>query len=143
VIAYLDTSALVKLFVLEEGSDLVRELWDGDTPLSTAAVGQAELACALSAAVRNRRFDAERLTEDVVDGTLLRARAELVVTGSAVIASASRLGIAHGLRALDAIHVASALVLRDADPVVVSWDREQRLAARAEGLRVYPPAVTA
>ncbi|MCZ7590407.1 MAG: type II toxin-antitoxin system VapC family toxin [Gaiella sp.] len=143
MIAYLDTSALVKLFLDEDGYEVVRELWIGDTPVSTGGIGQTELACALAAAVRDRRFAPERLTEDVVDGTFLRTRAEIVTTDAEVLASASRLGVAHSLRALDAIHVASALVLRDADPVVVSWDDDQRNAARAEGLPLFPPTIRA
>lgn len=134
---------MVKLFVVEDGSELVRELWGGDMPISTAGVGQTELVCALAAAARDRRFDAARLTEDIVDGTLLRERAEIVATDTDLLESASRLGVAHRLRALDAIHVASALVLRDADPIVVSWEDDQRRAARAEGLPIYPPTLTA
>lgn len=133
---------MVKLFVVEDGSELVRELWGGDMPISTAGVGQTELVCALAAAARDRRFDAARLTEDIVDGTLLRERAEIVATDTDLLESASRLGVAHRLRALDAIHVASALVLRDADPIVVSWEDDQRRAARAEGLPIYPPTLT-
>jgi predicted nucleic acid-binding protein len=143
VIAYLDTSALVKLFVAEDGSEVVRELWDGHTSVSTAGIGQTELVCALAAAARDGRFEAERLGEDVIDGTFLRERAEIVATDAGLLGSASRLGVAHRLRALDAIHVASALVLRDIAPVVVSWDDDQRKAARAEGLSVYPPSITA
>ena len=143
MIAYLDTSALVKLFLDEDGYEVVRELWVGDTPVSTTGIGQTELACALAAAVRDRRFAPQRLTGDVIDGTFLRERVEIVATDADLLASASRLGVSHRLRAFDAIHVASALVLRDADPVVVSWDDDQRIAARAEGLPVYPPAITA
>ena len=133
----------MKLFLVEDGSELVRELWEGDTPVSTAGIGQTELVCALAAAARDGRFDAERLSEDVIDGTFLRERANIVAADADLLVSASRLGAAHSLRALDAIHVASALVLRDVDPIVLSWDDDQRTAARAEGLRVYPPTITA
>ena len=138
MIAYLDTSALVKLFLDEDGYEVVRELWVGDMPVSTAGIGQAELACALAAAVRDRRFASDRLTDDVMDGRFLRERAEIVTTDDELLAAASRLGVAHRLRTLDAVHVAAALVLRDADPTLVSWDPDQRRAAHAEGLRLYP-----
>lgn len=141
MIAYLDTSAMVKLFLVEDGSELVRELWEGDTPVSTAGISQTELVCALAAAARDGRFGAEQLSEDVIDGTFLRERAEVVAADAGLLVSASRLGVAHHLRALDAIHVASALVLRDTDPILVSWDEDQRNAARAEGLSPYPPAI--
>ena len=60
-----------------------------------------------------------------------------IVTGAAV------LGIRHGLKGLDAIHVSSALSLRELEPLVVSWDERQRAAVLAEGLAVYPETVTA
>lgn len=37
---------------------------------------------------------------------------------------------------MDALHLASALLLGEARPVLVTWDRELRDAARAEGLAV-------
>lgn len=143
MIAYLDTSAIVKLFLVEDGSELVRELWEGDTPVSTAGISQTELVCALAAAARDGRFGAGQLSEDVIDGTFLREHAEVVAADAGLLVSASRLAVAHRLRAVDAIHVASVLVLRDTEPIFVSWDDEQRNAAHAEGLPLYPPAVTA
>jgi predicted nucleic acid-binding protein len=43
-----------------------------------------------------------------------------------------------GLRALDAIHVASALALGDDLGAMVTFDRRQRAAAAAAGLAVQP-----
>lgn len=42
------------------------------------------------------------------------------------------------LSGADAVHLASALVLRDAHVVMVSWDRRLNDAARAAGLRAVP-----
>jgi predicted nucleic acid-binding protein len=138
VIAYLDASALVKLFLVETGSEEMAELWASDVAVATSVVSQTELTCALAAAVRDRRFDAERLDATIVDGSVIRERSELVATDSDLIRSASGLGARHRLRAIDAIHVASALVVIDASPTLVSWDPNQRRAAEAEGLPVYP-----
>ena len=49
---------------------------------------------------------------------------------------AGSLAETHGLRGMDAIHLASASLLADARPVVVTWDAELRKAAQAEGLSV-------
>lgn len=46
------------------------------------------------------------------------------------------------LRTLDAIHVASALSLRDDVTAVVTYDRRMLETARAEGLPVYAPGMT-
>ena len=42
------------------------------------------------------------------------------------------------LRALDAIHLASALEFAELDPAVVSWDADLRRAALEAGLAVVP-----
>lgn len=138
MIAYLDASAVAKLFLDETGSADVRELWTSETYASTSEVTVAELACALAAAVRARRCAPDRLGTSVLDGTFLSDRTELLGVTSALVRSAAELGARHGLRTLDAVHVASALMLRDADPVVVSWDRGLRQAAATEGFPVYP-----
>ena len=97
-----------------------------------------ELACALGAAVRADRFPSGRPSASLLAGTFVSQRADLVRVDRDVVCSAAEAGVRHGLSALDAIHVASALVLRDADPTLVSWDEDQRRAAHAAGLRVYP-----
>ncbi|MEO7443145.1 MAG: VapC toxin family PIN domain ribonuclease, partial [Acidimicrobiales bacterium] len=38
----------------------------------------------------------------------------------------------------DAVHLASALTLVEADPILVAWDLRLRTAAVAAGLRVAP-----
>lgn len=137
MIVYWDASALAKLFLDEHGSRAMQELWSSDVPASTSEISVAELACALAAAIRSRRCAPDGLTRSVLDGTFLADRTELVRAG-AVVRSAAEMGARNGLRALDAIHVASALFLREANPTLVSWDRDQRRAAVAEGLPVYP-----
>lgn len=138
MIAYLDASALVKLFLDEDGSPEVRALWESELPVSTSAIAHTELACALAAAVRIGRLRPDELGPSIVDGTVLWERAEVVGTDAELVAAASGLGVKYGLRALDAIHVASVLVLVEAAPTLVSWDRTQRRAAEAEGVPVYP-----
>jgi len=143
VIAYLDSSALVKLFLVEDGSDAAREIWDSGLRIATSRVSHAELACAIAAAIRNRRYSAGRVDARVVDGTFLRKRAEILEPDEGVVDAAAVLGVRHGLRGIDAIHVASALELAELEPTLVSWDERQRRAARAEGLPVYPETTTA
>jgi predicted nucleic acid-binding protein len=138
VIAYLDASALAKLFLDEPGSVEVRKLWSSGFPASTSELTAIELACALAAAARAGRLALEKPDPSVVDGTFLADRIDMIPAGMDVVRSAARIGVRNRLRALDALHVASAVALREADPVVVSWDEDQRRAASAEGLLVYP-----
>jgi predicted nucleic acid-binding protein len=137
VIAYLDGSAVVKLFLEEVGSSQMHELWRSAVPTATSELTVVELACALAAASRSRRLEGE-VASSVVDGSYVSERVDLVAADMTVVRAAARLGIDHGIRALDALHVASALVLAGAEPTLVSWDERQRRAAAAEGLPVYP-----
>jgi uncharacterized protein len=143
LIAYLDASALAKLFLDEPGTDRARELWDSELAVAVSELAVVELACALAAAVRAGRLVPHALRRSVTEGTFLADRAELVAVDDDVVRSAALLGVRHGLRALDAVHLASALVLHDAAPTLVSWDLDQRRAALREGLPVYPEGRTA
>ncbi len=143
MIAYVDSSALVKLFLDERDSVVAREMWDSGVPLATSRVSHAELACALAAAVRSGRDSRGDVDPDVVDGGFLHRNANLVEVDEEVVNDAAVVGVRHGLSGLDAIHVASGLKLSQFAPMFVSWDDRQRAAARAEGLPVYPETTTA
>jgi predicted nucleic acid-binding protein len=54
---------------------------------------------------------------------------------------AAELARAHELRSLDALHLASALVLPREDLIVAVWDRRLHSAARAEGLGLFPESL--
>jgi len=143
MIVYIDSSALVKLFLEEAGSEVAREVWNSGVAVATSRISRAELTCALAAAVRSGRDDRERVDANVVDGGFLAEKASFVEADDDVVKSAAILGVRHGLRGLDAIHLASAVTLREFGPTLVSWDERQRRAARAEGLQVYPETTTA
>jgi hypothetical protein len=49
---------------------------------------------------------------------------------------AGSIAVRHGLRGIDAIHLATVLIFVEARPVVVTWDSALQRAARREGLAV-------
>ena len=53
---YFDASALVKLVVDEEGSDLASHLWDGCDAALSSRIAYPEVNAALAAAGRNREL---------------------------------------------------------------------------------------
>jgi uncharacterized protein len=55
-----------------------------------------------------------------------------------LVERATELALAHDLRSLDALHLASALVLPREELMVAVWDRRLHAAARAEGLGLFP-----
>ena len=61
---------------------------------------------------------------------------EAIDVDDSTSAEAGSLAVRHGLRGMDAIHLASAVLLAEAEPVVVTWDATLRRAAQAEGLAI-------
>ncbi len=143
-IAYLDTSALVKLCVAEPGTDLVAAVWDGADLVATSAVTDAEVRAVLASGRRAGVLDEDDLRTATAAWRRLRPGLRVVATTTALLDDAARLVDVHPLRAADAIHLASALALRSPDLLVLAWDEHLSAAARAEGLSVLPrPTATA
>jgi predicted nucleic acid-binding protein len=140
-IVYFDTSALVKLLVLETGSPLAVALWERADAVVTSRIADVEVKSVLAAAERIGRIDAapaaaarDRWKE------LWPGLAKVEVT-AALAERAAELADRRPLRAGDALHLASALLLREVNPMFCAWDRRLTAAGRAEGLTVLPPAL--
>jgi predicted nucleic acid-binding protein len=137
-VVYLDTSALVKLCVVEPGSRLVAALWDGADLVVTSRLADAEVRAVLAGGRRAGRLDHEAAAEALAVWERLWPGLHVVELREVVTASAAALVGRHPLRAADALHLASALQLRSPDLVVAAWDEHLVAAARAEGLLVVP-----
>lgn len=143
MILYLDASALVKGYVAETGSSEVRALIGDAQAVGTAIISRAEVAAALAKAARmkllTRAAAAKALQAFSVDWEdLVRLQ-----VGESLIARAAAVAWEHGLRGYDAVHLAAALVWREAlgEPVTVAtYDRELWRGARAGGLTPWPAA---
>ena len=129
---YLDASALVKLATSEAETEALRaELEHYDTRV-TNRLATVEVARAL-------------LRRGVASAVLVDAVAESftglsIVELDGVIAEVAA-GIAPpALRSLDAIHLASALAVREELDAVVTYDARLAHAARTAGLKVVAPA---
>lgn len=134
---YFDASALVKLIVSEDGSELAEALWDGSDVSVTNRLSAVEVRAAAAAARRNGRVEAT--AREVADRWAGFAEMlALIDPQPSLIADACRIAERHALRALDAIHLASALRLADVPVVVASWDRRLRAAALESGLGLAP-----
>ena len=144
---YFDTSALVKRYVRETGTDWVRALTDpgvGNTIL-LAEIGMVEAAAAIAA---NHRAPGgiRRHARDVAVRLLLRHCAteyQPVPFDRTILDRALLLTPQHRLRGYDAVHLASALtanavLIAAASPplTLVTADRDQRDAAVREGLAI-------
>ena len=137
---YLDTSALIKRFVKERGSPLVQSLMRRSEPIATAKIAYAEFFAGLTRKLREggiagthyaracRQFESDwqaYLRVELQDDILLVAR-DLIQR--------------HPLRGFDAIHLASAMSLKNAlgeEIIFVAADERLLHAAQAEMLEPF------
>lgn len=143
--AFADASALVKLYVEEDHHAWVRTIGG----LVVAQVSRVEVPAALWRKTRTGDLDAadavllvDALEADWFGAPGAPARFAVVAATDEVLDHAARLTGSRGLRAYDAVQLASALALASADPgsrVFVAFDRALREAATAEGLSTPRP----
>ena len=134
---YLDTSALVKLYVEEEGSATVREAVAGADSVATAAVAYVEARAAFARRRRERRLSSDDYRRTVHELDTDWEHYLLLELTSTLIRRAAEFAETHALRAYDAVHLASAKILRERlqGPIhFACWDSNLMTAARREGL---------
>jgi uncharacterized protein len=138
LIAYVDTSALIKLLVQEEGSDLAVEVWSQASSRFASRLVYPEARAALAAAERSGRIDAGFQRAAVKDLAAACAAMSLVGIDWELAIDAGELAAAYALWGYDAVHLATALSVGDDDVVVVTWDGDLGRAAVAAGRAVVP-----
>ncbi len=150
---YLDTSALVKRYAREQGSDWVRALVDPAArhALYTIRLTGPELVAALARKARTGEMTAANAAAAIQAfrndwGGHGRTWYRVLAAGAVATGRAMDLVERHGLRGYDATHVAAALIVADVRRrhglpalIFVSADNDQRQAAATEGLPVDDP----
>ena len=138
---YFDASALIKRYAVELGTAEVVDLLREATDVYTTSVAYAELVMAF-----RRKRDEGRLQAEQLDYLLRDLDKEwegfnrIGLTNPVLRLVRDRCRH-HPLRALDAIHLASALLLQEAgmDLTFVCSDQRLKDAASREGLKVVDP----
>lgn len=141
MICYLDTSALVKLYVREQGTAAVRRVASEAEAVSTSMVAYAEARAAFARLLRERPKSGARHRARVAQFDRDWNRYAVVEMTAAIARRSGEIAELHGLRGFDAIHLASALWLTSAysgDLVFMAFDRRLTAAAQAAGLVVSP-----
>lgn len=141
MIVYLDTSALVKLYVSESGSRALRAYASKSEALATSVVAYAEARAAFARLLRSGRTiprqhvrRLRRLNLDWDDYLRVELTPELV-------REAGDLAEVHALRGFDSIHLASGLWLKERTTsalVFAAYDRRVLAAASQAGMTTYP-----
>ena len=111
MIAYLDTSSLVKLYAEEEGSPLVGELVERSELAATSVVAYAEARAALARQRREGGLTAAGYDRARADFERDWPRYLTIEVSEAVYRSAGDLAEKHHLRGFDSLHLASYLAL--------------------------------
>ena len=139
---YLDTSALVKLYVEEEGARVVRNAVAQAGLVATAAIAYVEARAAFVRRHHEGGLSSAEYRRVIRNPDSDWARSLVVEVVDSLIRDAARLAEAHRLRAYDAIHLASAAAVhaRLAEPVIfASWDAGLEKVARREGFESLRP----
>ena len=131
---FLDSSALVKRYVQEPGSDRVEEILSAASSLGVSVICLSEVVSALCRRRRERKLSRqqylnakEALFEDIEDASVVNITDQ-------VIARAVELLERWPLRSSDSLHVACAAEW--SAELFVSADERQCAAARRYGLRI-------
>ncbi len=141
MIVYADTSALVKLFVTEEGSEATRDMLRQAQAMGTGLLTRAELGAALARGAQRGLLSEKEALES-------RRRLETVwptwihlAVDEDLVCRAEVLAWEHGLRGYNAVHLAAALAWQErvgSSIVLATFDRELWEAARQAGLTAWP-----
>ena len=131
---YADASALVKLVREEDESGSLRAYLEGADLVSSELVLTEIPRAVRRAAAQDSTLPLDLLLDragELIDALALRPLDRALLAGAGALAEPA-------LRALDAIHVASAVGL---DPIeaFVTYDERQAAAARLAGLRTMAP----
>lgn len=131
---FLDTSAFAKRYVAEQGSDKVIALCQQADSLVVSVICFPELISTLSRLLREKKLakaDYRKLKgdamADLADVDICQFTPDILTPVVSLLES-------HPLRAMDALHVACALVV--GPDIFVSADHRQLSAAQKAGLKV-------
>lgn len=131
---FFDTSAFVKRYVEEPGSERVQQICTAASEVSLSVLCFPEMISTLCRLVREGRINAEQYAE--LKKTMVADLADLEIINAvpSVVGCAVRLLEGSTLRALDALHLGCAIEARV--DLFASADNRQIQAGRKAGLRV-------
>ena len=135
---YFDTSAWLKLYINEEGSDTVRELVDSYTIVSSSILRTESFAAI------KRRHTARQISKTTFAKLIKQIGADvdnidILPLLDLHIRRAERIVLETNSATLDALHIASALVFSELSGEIISFltaDKRQAESAEQLGLKV-------
>ena len=138
---FFDSSALIKRYHPEKGSDKVNKIMDSEDYLMISSVGMVEFCSAI-----NRKKNQRKITQEDFEFAIwqffndVRTRFFVVGLEGYRIAIANDMVFKHNITSFDAVQLASCIhVGISGDIVFVSADKDLLEAAKSEGLKVLNP----
>jgi predicted nucleic acid-binding protein len=127
---------LVKLVVVEDGSELAAELWGSAFPAASSILAYPEGRAVLAAARRLDRLRADEHRKALADFEELYPELAAIGVDQELAVRAGEYAEDLGLRGYDSVHLATALELGDDEVVMVTWDGNLARATEEVGLGV-------
>jgi predicted nucleic acid-binding protein len=134
LIVYFDTSAIVPVVIDEPSSMVASRLWDEADRVVSSRLVYVEGRAALAMAHRLDRIDEAELREAVDTFESLHDQLDVIEVTEGLLREAGGLAEQLSLRGYDAVHLASARLVDDAEMVLAAGDQSLLGAARALGL---------
>jgi len=141
VIVYFDTSALVKRYVVESDSEAIVVLWKQASMMASSQILYGEIAASFARKRREQPANAAALEQAQQVFRKDWAGMYRIAVDDEINQRIDELLGRHALRGADAIHLASAMLLRDLTQDNVTFacaDNALRTAAQAEKLSLQP-----
>lgn len=138
MIAYMDTSAVLKRLLDEPGAEVAADVWESAKIVAASEVVYPEARAALAEAHREGRLDVRQLRATARGLERLVGEIELIRTHTGISASAGELAERHALGAPEAVHLAAMLSIDAPRVVVTTWDGGLGAAAGECGMPVVP-----
>ena len=139
MILYLDTSSLVKLYVQETSSTEIKRLVEEAQIVATSRIAYVEARAAFGHKFREHGLAVKRYRSTIEDLDQDWENYFIIDVSDNLVKVAGLFAEKHSLKAFDAIHLVSSVVLRKQSERAVtfsSFDKRLTSAAQREGLRV-------
>ena len=137
MILYMDTSALIKRYIYEKGTDDVIGWMEDADMIGTALITRAEFSATIARAIRGNRLPEAAAIETLDEFRANWLNYQHIAIDESLLARADGLAVSHALRGYDAVHLACALTWQEllgAQVSLAAYDFEMREAAQKNGL---------
>lgn len=136
--ALIESSALVKMLLIEPGHEKARAAWEVAERTVASSIAYPETRAAIAAAARDGRINDAGHGEAFRELERRWRHAVVVPVTEDVARLAGDLAEEQGLRGCDAIHLATAAIIADPHLLLVTWDPQLSAAAERLGIATEP-----